>query len=113
MQRDELYDSISPLALTRATVFRDSETGIPMIRHHQNVVPILEQNKRDANAFEPVKNPAALRHVARIPNVVVVQMMQLGLLDYRGKIADERALLLFLSDPQNRHLRVDNGRRLA
>jgi hypothetical protein len=114
MQRGELYDSISPEALTRATVFRDSETGIPMIRHHQNVVPILEQNKRDANAFEGGKNnPMGLRHVARIPNVVVVQLMQLGLLDYRGKIADERALLLFLSDPQNRHLRVDNGRRLA
>ena len=108
----DLYDSVSPLALTRATVFRDSD-GTPMIRHHQNVVPVLEQNKRDANAFEPGPRPAGLRHIARIPNVVALQLMQRGLLDYRGQVADERGLLRFLSDPDNAFLRVDNGRRLA
>lgn len=109
----ELYDNISPLALTRATVFRDSETGRPVIRHHQDVVPILDQNKRDANNFAPGPREMGIRHIARIPNVVVVQMMHLGLLDYRGKVADEKALLQFLSQPENRYLRTDNGRRLA
>lgn len=110
----DLFDSISPEALTRATVFRDSETNLPVVRHHQNVVPILDQNKRDANAFEGgKKNPMGLRHVARIPNVVALQLMQRGLLDYRGRVGDADALLRFLSDPENRHLRTDNGRRLA
>jgi hypothetical protein len=108
----DLYDSVSPLALTRATVFRDSD-GTPMIRHHQNVVPVLEANKRDANAFEPGPRTAGWRRVACIPNVIALQLMQRGLLDYRGRVGDERALLRFLSDPENRHLRTDNGRRLA
>jgi hypothetical protein len=109
----KLYDSVSPLALSRCTVFSDSEPGTQVIRHHQNVVPVLEQNKRDANAFEPGPRPAGLRHIARIPNVVALQLMQRGLLDYRGQVADERGLLRFLSDPDNFLLRVDNGRRLA
>jgi hypothetical protein len=103
----DLYDSVSPLALTRCTVSSE------VVRHEQDVVPILDANKRDANAFEPASRPMGLRHIARIPNVVALQMMQRGLLDYHGRVADERALLRFLSDPEHRYLRVDNGRRLA
>ena len=110
---NDLYNSVSAQALTRCTVFRDSETGVPIIKHAQNVVPILDQNKRDANAFEPGPRPMGLRHIARLPNVVVLQLQRQGLLDYKGEPADERKLKRFLSDPENRFLRVDNGARLA
>jgi hypothetical protein len=108
-----LLDTVSPAALVRATVWRDSETDQPIIRHQQNVDPILETNRRDANAYQPGVRPLGLRHIARLPNVVVLQLQQAGLLDYKGRPADERKLLRFLSDPENRYLRTDNGRRLA
>jgi hypothetical protein len=108
-----LHDSVSTAALTRSTVWRDAETGVPVIRHSQNVDPILEANRRQANDYVPNRNPMGLRHIARIPNVVVLQLQQRGLLDYQGRVADERALFRFLSDPDNRWLRTDNGRRLA
>jgi hypothetical protein len=110
---ETLYDSVSPAALTRSTVWRDAETGVPVIRHAQNVDPILDANKRQASDYVPNRNPMGLRHIARIPNVVVLQLQQRGLLDHKGRPADERALLRFLSDPENAFLRVDNGRRLA
>lgn len=112
MARD-LYNSVSATALTQSRVWLDNETGSPIIKHAQNVTPILEANRREANDYVPNRNPMGLRHVARIPNVVVLQLQQAGLLDYRGRVADERALWRFLSDPDNRALRVDSGGRLA
>lgn len=108
-----LYDRINPVALTRATVWRDPETDDPLIKHAQNVDPILDDNKRLANDYVPNRNPLGLRRIARIPNVVVLQMQEAGLLDHQGRPADERRLLRFLSEPENLYLRVDNGRRLA
>jgi hypothetical protein len=112
MARD-LYTSVSATALTQSRLWRDDETGVPVIKHAQNVTPILEANRRQANDYVPRANRLGLRHIARIPNVVVVQLQQRGMLDFKGRIADERALWRFLSDPDNRALRVDNGRRLA
>lgn len=112
MARD-LYNSVSATALTQSRVWRDDETGGLVIKHEQNVVPILEANRAQANDYVPNRNPMGLRHIARIPNVVVLQLQQQGLLDYKGRVADERKLWRFLSDPDNRYLRVDSGRRLA
>lgn len=109
----DLYDSVSATALTRATVWRDSDTNAPIIRHIQNVGPILEANKQDANAYQPRALPMGLRHIARLPVTVVMQLQHEGLLDYKGRVGDERKLMRFLSDPDNMYLRVDNGRRLA
>lgn len=108
-----LYENVSWGALTHTTVWRDSETNVPLIRHSQNVDPILEANKRQANDYEPRSLEMGLRHVARLPAVVVLQLQQAGILDWQGRPGDERRLKRFLSDPENRWLRVDNGRRLA
>lgn len=112
MTGPNLYEASSPAALTSCTVSRDSD-GTILVRHHQDVVPVLDANKREANDYQTTPNVMGLRHVARIPSVVALQLMQRGLLDYQGRPADERALLRFLSDPENRYLRVDNGKRLA
>src|SRR5215472_3109152 len=110
MARD-IYANVSAQALTSSRVWWDSD-GTLLIKHQQDVDPILELNKRQANDYEPRRNALGLRHIARIPNVVVMQLQRDGIMDHKGQIADERRLWRFLSDPENRHLRVDNGRRL-
>ena len=65
-----LYESVSATALTRATVFRDSETGVPLIRHSQDVVPIIEANKRDAKAYVTTSRPMAFWAFHSLPCAV-------------------------------------------
>ena len=82
------------------------------------MTPILEANKLAQLAYEPrfQANPMRLRRVASIPFVVMQSLQRLGIVE-RGpagyRIRDHKEFLRFLSDPENRHLRTDNGKRLA
>ena len=78
----------------------------------QDVEPILEDNKRLAK--EPQSRPVPLRHVARIPNVVLEKWLneerargnrtiQWGSDEMRQLVARK------LADPEWRYLRVDKG----
>lgn len=107
-----LFDQVGRMGV-RSTVLVD-ETGRPLIRTAQACAPILEQNKREANAYEPrmQRNPIRARKVASIPFVVWAQLEQIGIV--KGtRVIDEPAFLAFLSDRDLRALRTDNGRRLA
>lgn len=114
----ELLDQWSASGV-RSTVIRDPDYRTPIIRTQQNVVPILEANKRDALAWEPrfQNNPMRLRRVASIPFVIMQHLVRIGVAErgYHGgyRIRDHKAFLRFLSDPDNRALRTDDGGRLA
>ena len=105
----------NPATRTRTEVWRDAETGLPLIRSVQDVDPILDQNARDAALFcshRVARNPAGIRHVARIPLVVWRQLEQLGIVE-QGRVVDDIRFLRFLSDGDVRKLRCDNAARLA
>jgi hypothetical protein len=106
-----LFDQVGRSGM-RSTVLLD-ETGRPLIRSSQPVAAILEQNKREANAWQPEfqRNAIRARKVASIPFVVYKQLEAAGIV--KGtRILDEKAFLAFLSDRDHRLLRTDNGGRL-
>lgn len=101
----------------RSTLIRDTDYRTPIIRTYQDVTPIIEANKHDQLAYESrfQNNPMRLRRVASIPFVVMQYLTRIGIIE-RGRggyrVRDQKAFMRFLSDPDNRHLRTDNGRRL-
>lgn len=110
MAERTLVERVNAGARKRTRILADGETGLPLIVTEQDTKPILEANRRQANDFDKHrirKNPGKLRHIASIPNVVVMQLQQ------RGIWGDEKAMLRWLSDPDNRAFRVDDGTRLA
>lgn len=102
----------------RSTLIRDPDYRSPLIRTYQDVTPILEANRQDQIAYEPrfQANPMRLRRVASIPFVVMIALERMGIVE-RGRagfrIRDHQAFMRFLSDPDNRALRTDSGKRLA
>ena len=83
----------------------DGETGLPLIRHTQDVKPILEANKRLANNFTG-PNKEGLTLVARIPVVVWNEWQRLGI------TKDQAALNAALQMRESMFLRTDDRRSL-
>ena len=83
----------------------DGETGLPLIRHTQDVRPILEANKRLANNFTG-PNKEGLTLVARIPVVVCNEWQRLGI------TKDQAALNAALQMRESMFLRTDDRRSL-
>jgi hypothetical protein len=102
----------------RSTLIQDQDYRTPIIRTYQDVTPIIEANKRDQLRYEPgfQNNPMRLRRVASLPFVVMQHLVRIGIAEM-GKdgyrIRDHKEFLRFLSDPDNRALRTDDGGRLA
>jgi hypothetical protein len=85
----------------------DGETGLPLIRHTQDVRPILEANKRQAASFDPHRaSKADFVHVARIPMVVWAEWNRLGI------TKDQAALNAALQMRESMYLRTDDRRKL-
>jgi hypothetical protein len=83
----------------------DGETGLPLIRHTQDVRPILEANKRLAANFSgPSKTGYTL--VARVPVVTWNEWRRLGITQ------DQAALNAALQMREAMYLRTDDRRRL-
>lgn len=108
-----LYDARNHDAGTHTRVVVDIETGLPLIMKTQNARPILEANKRLASLVDRHQQRrrrlkgAGTTLVASIPIVVWHRLVALGI--HR----DQRALLKWLSERDNRAFRVDDGRKLA
>ena len=85
--------------------------GVRLFQRTDDWTPFIEANKVSQAAFDPVaarrRNHARFRHVARIPNVIVLYLKQ------QGVWGDQRLMLRWLSDPSNRLFRTDDARRLA
>jgi hypothetical protein len=108
-----LYEASNTEACTHTRVVVDHETGLPLIIKRQNTRPIVEANKRRANAVDRHQQRrrrlkgAGTTQIASIPIVVWHRLVALGI--HR----DEKALLKWLSERDNRAFRVDDGRKLA
>lgn len=99
----------------RSRVLLDTDRGL-IVRTDQDTSAIIEANKADALAYDPrhERRSGGYRKVARIPFVVWQQLARTGIVQLRPlRVLDEKAFLAFLSDPDLRSLRTDNGRRLA
>lgn len=110
-----LVDRQNPDTASRTEIWRDTETGLPIIRRAQEIRPILDANARDAGDFDRARiarNPMGARHVARIPFVVWGQLREAGIVQ-GNTVVDVKRFLAFLSDPDVRKLRCDNGARLG
>ena len=108
-----IFDQISAIGVRSTVTLDPSVHRRPIIGTAQDCAPILEQNRREANAWERAhqNNPIRARKVASIPFVVWQQLQQLGIV--KGfRVLDEPAFLALLSDPDLRGLRCDNGARL-
>ena len=115
MTEHVLQQWINPATRSRTRLLRDSATGLPLIQKVQDVRPSLDANQRDANNFDGAKvrrNPAGLRHIARIPMVVIQQLRHMGIIEGMT-VVDEVRFMRFLSDSQVRKLRCDDGARLG
>lgn len=99
----------------RTQITLDAETGLPIIAATQNIAPIIEANRQAANDFDRLAvrgGHARWRRIASIPNVIIEQLTQRGIM--RGNtVLDEKKFLQFLSDPDNRYFRTDGGGRLV
>jgi hypothetical protein len=84
----------------------DSDGRALTIEHVQDVEAILDRNK--ALQREPQKSDFA-RHVATIPNVVLIQWMNQEGADVLRMSSDEFGVFIRkkLADPDWRHLRTD------
>jgi hypothetical protein len=91
----------------RTRVIRDAETGLPVIVTRQDTTPILDDNKRTASMFDKNANFGRPRQVANIPNVIWLWLKE------RGYTRDSKRLRKFLSRPDMKWLRTDDGRPLA
>ena len=108
-----LYEQTTGLGVTSSLVQLAGDDGLTYV-HQQDCRPILEQNKREANAYDPAaeRRSGGWRKVASIPYPLMLRLEAVGIV-HRGQVLDEKAFWRFLSDPDNRGLRCDNGARLA
>ena len=72
-----IFDQVNRLGV-RSTVTLDPDHKMPIIGMQQDCMPIIEQNKREANEWQPSfqRNALGLRKIATIPLVVLEQMRQ-------------------------------------
>ena len=96
----------------RTKVIYDRDTGLPIIVTHQDTRAIIDDNRRIQNNVD--RHELRRRHqkgaggvqIASIPMVVYMRLRKLGI------TKDRKAMRKWLSDPQNRFFRTDDGRRL-
>ncbi len=108
-----LYENRNHAAGTHTRVVVDTDTGLPLIIKTQNTRPIVEANKRMANAVDRhVQRRRRLKgagttQIASIPIVIWHQLVAEGI------DRDQQALQRWLSERDTRLFRVDDGKKLA
>lgn len=88
--------------------YADGEGGL-VIRHEQDVAPILEANKAAYNQVDERARWGDMTRVAEIPNSVIADLNAKGIM--RGfVVVDQKRMKAFLNDPANLYLRTRPGR---
>ena len=100
-----ILDTWNPVTRRSTELITDGETGLPLIRHTQDVKPILDANKRLANNFTG-PNKEGFTLVARVPWVTWSEWERLGI------TRDEKALNAVLQMRESMYLRTDDRRRI-
>ena len=80
----------------------------------QDVAPILEMNKKEANMGADAykvngMQDAKMYKVASIPLIVVQQLAKKGIMSTSGQIIDRLRFRKWINDPDNRHFRIYQG----
>jgi hypothetical protein len=75
----------------------------------QDIDPIIEENKRIANDHSSHPRWGEGKLAARIPLIVMQQLVEQGILSPQWAIADERRFRAWLNSPDNRHFRTFPG----
>lgn len=110
-----LIDDYDPGRGLRTKVIMDRDTGLPLIVTEQNtgaMRAIVDDNRRIQNNVDRHElRRRHLRHsggvqIASLPMVVYMRLRALGI------TKDRKAMRKWLSDPNNRFFRTDDGRRL-
>lgn len=86
----------------------DPDTFGFSIETKQDVQGLIELNKSVINDNTGWKGE--LHHVAHIPNVVVMDLAQQGIMTPAGKVLDEKRFKAWLNDRDNEAFRVKRGR---
>ena len=110
---ETVFQQTGRLGVTSSLIRQAGDDGLTF-KHAQDVGPLLEQNKREALVYDPApeRRSGGWRKIASIDFTTMLKLERAGIV-HRGRVLDERAFLRFLSDPDNRALRTDNGKRLA
>jgi hypothetical protein len=82
-------------------LYHDESEGLSRYVAEQDVTKTLDLNRKQAN--DAGKRFGELTHVARVPNVVLLDLKKKGILD------DWNALKRWLNDPDNRYFRTHEG----
>ncbi len=88
----------------------DDVNGGFFIETRQNVAPLIEYNKALYNASEKSTRYGELAEVARIPNVVLMDLAKQQIVTPAGRILDDKKYRQFLNDPANQCFRTRRGR---
>jgi hypothetical protein len=106
MARDDLVWS-NP-ALGTATYFHDVDENTVALETIQDVGPVLEANKRDLNNVDNRRFGDG-KLVARIPIVIMLQLVQQGILDPKFSVLDEKRFSAWLNSSENCWMRTWPG----
>lgn len=95
--------------------FEDTQDGKFNITHEQNVMPVLENNKKRANSDDKTKKDMkrGMWRYASIPNVILMKWSQeIGSPDPVGILAPEHRKELFrrINLPEHQYLKTTRGR---
>lgn len=101
-----------PITKTRRTFHWDRD-GNYVIDTQQDVTDVLEQNKAlhamtDERARWTDRGAGTL--VGSIPMSVYFDLQKRGVIDAEGNVHDDKPLLKWLQDPENKHFRTRPGR---
>jgi hypothetical protein len=108
MRTTRLLDHDESTGLTEYYHF-DPQTNGFVIETKQEVSDIIELNKWAANnARSDWKGE--MHHVARIPNVVLLDLAAQGIMTPGGVILDQKRYKAWINDPANEGFRVKRGR---
>lgn len=89
--------------------YYDNDTGGFIIQSIQDVEPYLELAKTLSNE-QPSHWRGDLHHVAILPNVILMQLVDKKILGPGLKILDQKAFDAWLNDRDNQAWRVKKGR---
>jgi len=80
-----------------------------MIETRQDISGLIEMNKAVVNNARGDWK-GEFHHVARIPNVILMDLAQQGIVTPAGKVLDEKRYKAWLNDPANSAFRVKGGK---
>jgi hypothetical protein len=95
-------------ALGTETYFHDLDENTVALETVQDVGPVIEANKRDLNNVDNRRFGDG-KLVARIPIVIMLQLVQQGILDPKFGVLDEKRLSAWLNSSENMWFRTWPG----